>query len=423
MDTAFVQIAGIGASLSKEISKRGFDARWFSAAAEAALRETAAFEPPEMSDILAFLSKADAPRQSSFPFSDIPLVVYRDTHFFIELLHWTTSTTCIHEHSFAGAFKVLSGSSLHSPYCFSHVEYIDTDLAIVHGVESRVEHLRPGMVRRIDSGSQGLVHSLYHLESPSVTLVVRTNGSVDQCSLFKPRLWLNELKIMHSDKFNAVARVLGVAAKSSAERGRELLIDAADCLTLSQWVCLLLRNPQLFVDLDQFSGLVARNRHVDGALAVELAYCYQHAVKADVLGAARVAIADPELRFFLALLLNVDDRDYLLSMVAERRPGEDPIRVCAEWLDSIARFRGDPRERLARIAAASSCDFRFGVGLLEALASLTARENWRDVLDAALRAESVADSPTRLIGNVDLRSAVERIRSVPEIRALVGAAS
>jgi hypothetical protein len=54
----------------------------------------------------------------------------------------------------------LCGSSLHSPYCFSQVEPIDTDLAIVHGLESRVEHLRPGMVRRIDSGSRGLIHSL-----------------------------------------------------------------------------------------------------------------------------------------------------------------------------------------------------------------------------------------------------------------------
>ena len=86
------------------------------------------------------------------------------------------ATASIHQHAFSGAFRVVTGSSLHSEYEFVEQARVSQLLLLGEVRTQRLEALTRGDVRRITSGRAGLVHSLFHLDQPSVTLVIRTYG-------------------------------------------------------------------------------------------------------------------------------------------------------------------------------------------------------------------------------------------------------
>ena len=114
-------------------------------------------------------------------FGDPPLTVFRGEGFRIDVNLWTSSTTVVHEHGFSGAFRVLAGSSLHVTHAFSLRETIG-DLGVGTLCQTGQERLLPGATRPIVRG-EALIHALLHLDHPSATVVVRTDGdgSGDQC--------------------------------------------------------------------------------------------------------------------------------------------------------------------------------------------------------------------------------------------------
>jgi hypothetical protein len=110
-------------------------------------------------------------------FGQPPLVMYQEADFFIQALVWIDGTTDIHQHSFDGAFAVAEGSSLHVPYAYELAEPAAGNriVAAVLKIED-AELLRPGLVRPISAGF-GFIHALFHLEKPTVTIVVRNTSS------------------------------------------------------------------------------------------------------------------------------------------------------------------------------------------------------------------------------------------------------
>jgi hypothetical protein len=61
----------------------------------------------------------------------------------------------------------------------------------------------------------------------------------------------------------------------------------------------------------------------------------------------RAAVVEPELRFFLAVLLNVRGRDRALSLVAQEFPGCDPVECVVQWVRALGRIplEKTPRKR------------------------------------------------------------------------------
>lgn len=111
--------------------------------------------------------------QENSPFGDLQLIPYRDNNFYIEILVWKNGSTSIHDHGFSGAFMVLEGKSINARYKFDVQEEINTNFKIgqLHGEE--FEFLHPGDVREIQAG-RALIHAVYHLQEPTVSIVVRT---------------------------------------------------------------------------------------------------------------------------------------------------------------------------------------------------------------------------------------------------------
>lgn len=53
----------------------------------------------------------------------------------------------------------------------------------------------------------------------------------------------------------------------------------------------------------------------------------------------RRIVTNPEHRFFLALLLNIDGKDNILSLVRQRYPETDPVEKVLDWVFELSETR------------------------------------------------------------------------------------
>ena len=288
-------------------------------------------------------------------FSDMPLVVYRGDGFYIEVLIWVDGTTLIHHHAFSGAFRLLHGSSLHSVYRFEETRRISSRARVGKVTCTGMRYLQRGDRHRISSGPNGLAHALFHLERPSVTLVVRTDTDPDagpQHSLYPPALALAPLL---QDRLEApLQRWLAVLAGLQGQaRLDHLLVDQLFEFDFGRFARFALEFPDFGALLDRrtpwqqaLGEPSAARRRLEGRFGAELAEVLMQAIfeaqRCDSLRRIRRSVTDPELRFFLALLLNARSRAHVFAAVRDRRAGDDPAAVCSTALLRLADLPADP---------------------------------------------------------------------------------
>jgi hypothetical protein len=132
---------------------------------------------PSWRDILIHAAGAQTlPRQGRRDegFGQPALTLFWDRRFRIDVLFWRSSSIAIHEHGFAGAFAVLAGGSLVCRYAFDDRQQIGRDFETGRLRLEDAEVLSFGSVRLIPPGRR-LIHSVYHLDVPSVSIVIKTN--------------------------------------------------------------------------------------------------------------------------------------------------------------------------------------------------------------------------------------------------------
>jgi hypothetical protein len=112
-------------------------------------------------------------RDPAARFGDPPVTVWDCGRFYIDVYFWWHGTTTIHQHAFAGAFQVLHGGSMHGVYEFESSRQLSYAMGFGTLALRHVELLNVGDVRPIIAGPR-FIHSLFHFEEPSVTVVVRT---------------------------------------------------------------------------------------------------------------------------------------------------------------------------------------------------------------------------------------------------------
>jgi len=106
-------------------------------------------------------------------FSDLAVTLASGSRCFVSLLFWSNGSTSIHEHRFSGAFRLLVGSSIHNRYRFTENRAHGPTLRTGTTELLDAETLSTDDVRPIVAGAEG-AHALFHLDRPSVTLVLRT---------------------------------------------------------------------------------------------------------------------------------------------------------------------------------------------------------------------------------------------------------
>jgi hypothetical protein len=111
-------------------------------------------------------------------FGEPALTLFLHDDFRIDALCWRQGATSIHHHGFSGAFGLLTGTSLHRAFAFAGVRpTASADVELLEGLSEQVTVLREGDVWPIEEGP-GFVHQVTHLESPAVTLVIRSHQAL-----------------------------------------------------------------------------------------------------------------------------------------------------------------------------------------------------------------------------------------------------
>lgn len=284
-------------------------------------------------------------------FGDPPITVYSSPRFYIDVYFWFEGTTAIHQHGFCGAFQVLAGSSIHSWYEFERREAINTFTELGDMSLKVCELLEVGAIQPITAG-RGYIHSLFHLDYPSATIVVRTDKSplhLPQFSYEKPYLSIDPFfEESTLTKKLQMLSTLFRAGRPDADEQAIVLLERSDLqssYTILAQLRHLLRSDQLSEMFNRdasrtrfsaFLDIVAK-RH--GASGDAMRPVFERYDVLDEIINRRAYVKESEHRFFLALLLNVEGRERIFGLIKQRFPEADPVEKVLDWVFDLAQTR------------------------------------------------------------------------------------
>lgn len=332
------QFRSLGDTIATQWQKADFDgARLPNIAGEA----LAAFPVGSVSaaDILRWVRTTDhLPRQEDprSRFGQPPLTLYRHEHFYITALFWHTSTTSVHQHAFSGAFTVLEGSSLQVHYAFEPTHIVDDRVRIGDLTLMDAEMLQPGSVQHI-RGGPAFIHSVFHLDAPTVSLVVRNGRDVDagpQYDYHPPYLCLDPFA--ESPLFLRRFQCLKLLLELKASDFEDAVIDTirhSDAYTCCRVLSLSVLQHDVEVSRERLLD-AAHQRH--GAWVAKLPAVWDDMSRRSLIISRRSLIHDPNQRFFLALLANFRSGHDILQVLGERYPHQSAVDSVMEFVTAMS---------------------------------------------------------------------------------------
>lgn len=267
--------------------------------------------------------------QFDSPFGDLQQILYRHSRFYIEALYWCDGTTAIHDHGFSGAFYVMSGSSINAEYQFHDAERINHHFWFGELSKPKISELQVGSVKKIYSGKR-FIHSVFHLENPTVSIVVRTFQDDDAMPQFEYR----------GNKIRLVQELIPEFAKKI--KGLRFALAMDEKKFIAAFARIYHESPfderywLLRAFYSSFTHLSCSLTNIiqaeDDKTKIILESIKEEAMiyKAIQL---RNAIKDPDLRYFLALLLNLSSWKEITRFIKNRYVNSDEI--LANWLEKI----------------------------------------------------------------------------------------
>lgn len=304
--------------------------------AKAALEERPPVEHVDLAALIReFLLNDEQRFQSSSGFGQPEIIVYDDPRFYIQILFWLDGTTQIHQHEFSGAFHVFGGSSIHSVFDFEDARSISAHFRVGEVTLKKTQFLATGSTVPITSGSQ-CIHSLFHLESPSLTIVVRTHndpGTSPQFTYLPPHLAIDPFftdaltsrrcqlldVLEHTGDAEYADLVREMVGQLDFERGYFILQNGFDYLnSLGEW---------------NATWKIFQKKH--RSLARYILPTLEETKWRDKVVRLRGSVSDVEHRFFLALLLNIPSKTEILKLVAAHCEG-NPVETILRWCEELS---------------------------------------------------------------------------------------
>ena len=343
----------MGTTVEREWRAVGYDATRFPDIAAAVLEQFQAPKKIDPIDVIRRIEQTTLPLQRDVEasFSNLPLTVFNSSRCFIDVYFWLDGTTAIHQHGFAGAFQVLTGSSLHGHYQFRKRHLVSPHFVIGDLSLKEVQLLSRGDIRKIVPGPD-YIHSLFHLNRPSTTLTVRTVGLPDaqpQFSYLYPGIGLDPfLSDPAIIKRNQIADVLlgmehpesdkiigEMLARSDAHTAFALLSTAHGYLIRDEPA----RLRGLSSKTDRWSALLEKAHKTHGKTAEIFAAAMSETQRQTIVINRRSYVTSTELRFFLALVLNLRDRKKILNLVRQRYPDQPALETVLNWVEELSRIK------------------------------------------------------------------------------------
>ncbi|MDA0812965.1 MAG: hypothetical protein O3C21_11340 [Verrucomicrobia bacterium] len=326
----------LGRTVLERWKQTNFSLEVFPEIAQVALNEAPPSEHVDLDDLVhEFLCNDGQPFQSQSGFGQPELVAFVDQRFYIQILFWLDGTTDIHQHEFSGAFHVMAGSSIHAEFDFETAQSITPHLRIGDLRMRQIELLQTGHTVPITSG-QGCIHSLFHLDTPSVTVVVRTQndpGTGPQFNYLPPHI------AMDPNQEDALTmrrkQLLDVLETVGHPDYAQLVIEMVESLDFERGFYTLQHALGHLQNLGEWESVFQAFQEKHGELANGIPDTLAESRRRDIIADLRGHIDDPDLRFFLALLMNVPTRADILDLIAERFPDQPPIETVLRWAEEL----------------------------------------------------------------------------------------
>src|SRR5215217_2101157 len=333
MQTFFDQL---GRTVLERWKRENFSLGKFPEIARAVLDERPPAKQVDLAELVRdFLLTEEQPFQTDSDFGEPELVVYSHPRFYIQLLFWLDGTTAIHQHEFSGAFHVMHGSSIHAHYEFEKARSVTPYLRVGNVQTKKIDLLECGRTVEIVSGQRN-IHSLFHLDSPSVTVVVRTQhdpGTGPQFNYMPPHIAIDP---HFSDKLTLRRKQLLDVLEQAEDAGYvELVLEMTADLDFERGFSVLHHCMGYLKQLDQWERVLRAFEKKHGAIAAGVSATLKEDVRRRVIKSLRSAIIEPEHRFFLALLMNAPSRADLLALVAQRFPKQAPVAIVLRWVEEL----------------------------------------------------------------------------------------
>ena len=326
----------LGRTVLERWRQQNFSLEAFPELARIAIDEAPPSENVDLEEMIhEFLLNDDQPFQSQSGFGQSELIAFNDPRFYIQILFWLEGTTEIHQHEFSGAFHVMQGSSVHSEFEFLDAQSVTPHISIGDLRVKEIELLETGRTVPITSGRE-CIHSLFHLDTPSVTVVVRTHhdpGTGPQYNYLPPHIAIDPIQadaltmrrkqlvdVLENLDHPSYATLVGEMVGSlDFERGFHTLLHAMDRLQA----------------LDEWEPILATFQKKHGELAKGVPATLAECLHRDSISQMRYQIDHPDHRFFLALLMNVQNRKDIDSLISKRFPAQSPSATILGWAEEL----------------------------------------------------------------------------------------
>lgn len=383
----------LGHTVLERWRQQNFSLEVFPELARTAIDEAPPSANIDMQELIhEFLSNDEQPFQSESGFGQPELIAFNDTRFYIQLLFWMEGTTEIHQHEFSGAFHVMQGSSVHSEFDFVGARSVTPHIRVGDLRVKKVELLETGSTIPITSGRE-CIHSLFHLDTPSVTLVIRTHhdpGTGPQYNYLPPHIAINPL---HADPLTARRKQLIDVLETTHDPNYATYInEMAERLDFERGFNMLRHAMPYLKEIDEWDVILTAFQQKHGELAMGVHDTLTESLRRETITQMRHFIVNPEHRFFLALLMNVQNRNDILALIAKRFPDQSPIETILGWAEELI----EPND--------------FGIALLDAA--------FPETLDIDIEEQSewfVTALKQALEGNADVDDLAEEISEIQAV--------
>ncbi len=394
----------LGRTILDRWQRADFDGRAFPDVAASALTERPPSAHVDPMEVVQWVQDTDAIVRQEGPlvkFGEPAITVYRNEGFYIDVLFWVDGTTAIHQHGFSGAFHVMQGGSIESVYDFAPTRRYSERLMLGDLALREVHHLKRGDVRPILAGTQ-FIHALFHLERPSVSVVVRTpNDPVagPQYSYVRPGIAFDPFHETDSMRRRwEILRLLSRSTHAEFEARARATVQRVDAFTAFH---LATRLRGCFHEHAAYLAFLDSVRPSHDALIDALRIQADDDRRSLHLMTRRALAKSAEHRFFLALLLNLHDRARILEGVRTELPDREPVKAIVTWitelakLDEVAAWVGE----MAKATAARILDFRADAVTLD-VARAILEGRWAGPADEAQAGALRALRESLVVGNL-----------------------
>ena len=273
----------------------------------------------------------ELPRQRRLDqgFGQPAITLHHGERFVVEALCWHTGSPAIHQHAFTGAFRVVTGRSVHGRYSFTETGRVEPRLAFGDLRLDRVELLDDTVVTAIPFGAR-LVHSAFHLDDPSMTVVVRTHDEGGpEYSYLPPGVAFDPAA--RSPALHKRLQLLDTLHRSSPELYAECVHAAIDGGDLYDAMAAVMRAGGHALDGATFGSFVDHLVDRHGPPAEPLVPALAEERRRGALVRLRASLTDADDRHLVACLISFRDR--------------------ASLLDQMVRYHGDPAEARRHLAS------------------------------------------------------------------------